>query len=69
MSQKPNFSQSVGKLFIMFQRVKKSDNTVSRAVISKTDILKFYYHDLSIKSLNDVISVFDMCRFHSEAFN
>jgi hypothetical protein len=50
----------------MFQRVKKSSNTVFQAAISKTDIFKFCYHGfLSFNSPNDIIFVFDMCPFHT----
>jgi hypothetical protein len=39
---------NVEKLFIMFQRVKKSRNTISQAAGNKTDIFEFCYHDFFI---------------------
>jgi hypothetical protein len=62
---KPDFWQSGKRLFIMFQRVKKSSIAVSQAAVYLNSVTMV---SLSVISLMTVV-FFDMCPFLSHIFN
>jgi hypothetical protein len=51
---------------MMFQRVKKLSDIVSKVAFRNIDTFKFCYHGfLFFNSLNGTIFIFDMCPFHT----